>query len=56
MKQLTEEQKQAYLKSKAEHEERMKTDPKYRATWERRHQDFLKLGKPLMGCVIEDEE
>ena len=56
MKQLTEEQKQAYLKSKAEHERRMKTDPEYRAKEEERHQAFLKRVKPLLGCIIEDEK
>ena len=46
MKQLTEEQKQAYLKSKAEHERRMKTDSEYRATWDGR----TKSGKRKTRC------
>ena len=54
---MTEEQKQAYLKTKAEHERLMKTDPEYRAKVEKRHQAFLKRGKPLMNdCIMSEDE
>ena len=53
---LTEEQKQAYLKGKAEHERRLETDPEYRAEYEKHKREFQKHGAKLMGCVIEDTE
>ena len=57
MKQLTEEQKQAFLQARAEHERRMKTDPEYRAKEEARHQAFLKRGAPLMNdCIMSEDE
>ena len=36
---MTEEQKQDYLKTKAEVERKMKTDPEYRKLWEKRMKD-----------------
>ncbi len=53
---LTEEQKQAYLKSVEEHERRMKTDPEYRARQARLDREFQKRGANLMGCIVEDKE
>ena len=53
---LTEEQKQAYLKWKAEHERRLETDPEYRARQAKLDREFQKRGANLMGCIVEDEE
>ena len=39
---LTEEQKAALIKSKAEHEHKMATDPEYKAKWEERHKKLEK--------------
>ena len=53
---LTEEQKQEYLKWKAERERLLKTDPEYRAKYEKHKREFQEHGAKLMGCVIEDTE
>ncbi|MGM9644883.1 MAG: hypothetical protein ACI3X1_07330 [Eubacteriales bacterium] len=44
---LTEEQRAAILKSRAIHEQRMKTDPEYRETWEKRHRKMEKHSIPF---------
>ena len=46
---LTEEQKAALLKAKAEREQRMKTDPEYKAMIEKRHRKLEKNLAPLIG-------
>lgn len=48
----TEEQKAALLKTRAKHEQRMKTDPEYRAMWEERLRK-LEKHSPLIGESME---
>ena len=49
-----EEQRQAYLQGKAKHEQKLATDPEYRAKWEKREADFRKIA--LLNDSIESEE